>query len=339
MHTVYHREHNRLAGLVAAKNPDWSDEEIFQTARKLNIAQYQRTIFAEYLPEIIRGLKVPKYTGYKKNTEAGTSIEFATGAFRYGHSTAAPYKLLNKDRQPVCFAIPPGTPFPPGTTNELPFAGQLGGGFTVHVAYASAGGPQNIFRGIVDTPADKPDLKVNDVVRNVRLSVLTGAGVDIFTSDIVRGRETGLPLYYELREEFYKGSRKAKICNKEDVGSIECFLEINADPEVAAALQEIYGEVTAIDGVIGLLAEDKEDAGEYLPRTAAAIILDEYVRSRDGDRFWYEQDGYLSQQEVDIIGNRRFVDIIRENFPDVEVSDNAFTPPPGANPNFGAVCP
>lgn len=352
IHTVYHREHNRLANLVAAQNPGWTDEQIFQSARKLNIAQYQRTIIEEYLPEVLRGLRIPKYRGYKKNTESSTSIEFATGAFRYGHSTTAPYKLLDADKEPLCFFVPPGVFGPaPFTTNELPFAGQLGGFFTVHVAYASAegpvlsdaDGPQNILRGLVNTPVDEPDLKINDVLRNIQIPGLIGNGVDLLTSDIVRGRETGLPSYYELRKEFYVGSRqnnlyKAKRCDKGEIDSIECFLEINADPEVAGALQAIYGKVTAIDGVIGLLAENKEDASEYLPRTSAGIILDEYVRSRDGDRFWYEQEGYLSAEEAEIIGDRRFVEIVRDNFPNVEVSDNVFMLAPDADPNFGVEC-
>lgn len=340
MHTVYHREHNRLAGLLAEQYPNWDDEQLFQTARKLNIAQYQRTLFEEYLPEVVRGLSIPKYTGYKKNTEAATSIEFATGAFRYGHSTTAPFTLLDANLDPVSFTVQAGVfgPFP-FTDDKLPFAGQLGGPFTVHVAYQLAGGsvfangPSNIMRGLVNTPVDEPDIKINDVLRNIRAVGLFGNGVDLITSDIVRGRETGLPSYYALRKEFYQGSRKrdlykAKTCVEGATDSIGCFLEITADTEVATNMQTIYGKVTAIDGIIGLLAEDKENDSEYLPRTAASILLDEYVRARDGDRFWYEQRSYLSAKEARILGTRTFGDIVRDNFLGVVVnSENVFVLP------------
>lgn len=345
MHTLYHREHNRLAQQVKARNPQWTDEQIFQAARKLNIAQYQRTIFQEYLPEVLRGLDVPKYTGYKQSTAAATSIEFATGAFRYGHSTTAPYKILDANLAPVCFTIPPGVfGSLPLRTSELPFAGQLGGFFTPALAYFSASGPANIVRGLVNTPVDEPDLKINDVLRNIRIPGLSGSGVDLLTSDIVRGRETGLPSYYELRKAFYDGSRhrdlyKATACTAGQVDSLECFQEITTAPGVAADLQALYGKVTAIDGVVGLLAEDKEAASEYLPRTSASIIRDEYLRSRDGDRFWYEQKDYLSAEEAAIVGTRRFVDMVRDSFPGVAVSDNVFTLAPNANPNFGVTCP
>jgi hypothetical protein len=344
MHTLYHREHNRLADALAGAHPDWDDEQIFQEARKLNIAQYQRTIFEEYLPEVLRGLKIPKYTGYKKNTEGDTSIEFATGAFRYGHSTTAPYRLLDENRCPFTFTVPGGVFGPSSFTDDkLPFAGQLGGPFTPPQAYLLAengspygDGPENIVRSLVNEAVDEPDLEINDVLRNIRAVGLSGNGIDLMVSDIVRGRETGLPSYYELRKAFYTGSRnkdlyKAKGCDEGAIDSIECFLEINSDPDVAYNLQDIYGKVTAIDGVIGLLAEDKEDSTEYLPRTSANIILDEYLRSRDADRFWYEQKGYLPPESVALL--HRFVDILRDNFPALDVEDNPFVLPADAGAN------
>ena len=53
LHTLFMREHNRIATKLASMNPRWSDERIYQEARKINIAQYQHIIFKEWLPIII----------------------------------------------------------------------------------------------------------------------------------------------------------------------------------------------------------------------------------------------------------------------------------------------
>merc|ERR1712029_729541 len=53
LHTLFMREHNRIATQLASINPSWSDDKIYQEARKINVAEYQHIIFKEWLPIII----------------------------------------------------------------------------------------------------------------------------------------------------------------------------------------------------------------------------------------------------------------------------------------------
>ena len=53
LHTIFMREHNRIATELARLNPRWSDDKIYQEARKINIAEYQHILFKEWLPIII----------------------------------------------------------------------------------------------------------------------------------------------------------------------------------------------------------------------------------------------------------------------------------------------
>ena len=61
--------------------PSWSDEDIFQSARRLNIATLQNIIAYEYLPAFL-DVELSPYTGYKPFTHPGISHEFQSAAFR-----------------------------------------------------------------------------------------------------------------------------------------------------------------------------------------------------------------------------------------------------------------
>jgi hypothetical protein len=103
---LFLREHNRLAELLVKLNPlkYSSDEIIFQTARQINIAQYQHVIFNELLPILIgqnamnlyelnpsRGFNSDSYfMNYNRELYPSVSIEFSTAAFRFGHSLVRP---------------------------------------------------------------------------------------------------------------------------------------------------------------------------------------------------------------------------------------------------------
>lgn len=53
MHTLWVREHNRLAGLVKGAFCGADDEEIYQLTRKLVGASLQKITYNEFLPELL----------------------------------------------------------------------------------------------------------------------------------------------------------------------------------------------------------------------------------------------------------------------------------------------
>ena len=72
----------------------------------------------------------------------------------------------------------------------------------------------------------------------------------------------------------------------------------------------MYGNVDNIDLWVAGLAEDHLP-NSSLGRTFTAILVDQFTRTRDGDRFWYENA--LAQNIVREINNTTLADIVRRN--------------------------
>lgn len=53
MHTLFMREHNRIATQLANVNPSWSDDKLFNEARKILLGVYQHIIYSQYIPSTI----------------------------------------------------------------------------------------------------------------------------------------------------------------------------------------------------------------------------------------------------------------------------------------------
>jgi len=84
IHTLFVREHNRLADEISADNPSLEDEEIYQVARRKVGAYLQSIVYNEWLPAM--GVNIAPYGGYRDDINAQISNVFSASAFRMGHT-------------------------------------------------------------------------------------------------------------------------------------------------------------------------------------------------------------------------------------------------------------
>jgi hypothetical protein len=75
--TLFAREHNRIVALLPKSLPAQTK---FSIARRVVGAEVQYITYTQFLPAM--GVKLPAYTGYKKNVNAAISDEFATVGYR-----------------------------------------------------------------------------------------------------------------------------------------------------------------------------------------------------------------------------------------------------------------
>lgn len=296
LQTILAREHNRLCDSLSTQFPHWSDEQLFQRARKLVGAEMQAITYNEWLP--IMGIDLPEYQGYNPNIEPNIYNAFSTAAFRVGH-TLLNSLIVRMDNQ--------GNYMPQGDL-------LLRDAFFNPDRIMEVGGIEPYLLGLATTVQQAFDCKMIDDVRNM-LFIQHGAQVrDLASINIVRGRERGLPDYNTVRQDF-------------GMAPVKDFSDITSNIEMGKKLKALYGNVNNIDAWVGMLAEDHTVGGLFGP-TIEKILEVQFIALREGDRYYYENDPALNSTVKEWISRTTLSDLIRRNSTVDIISDHAFVAGP-----------
>ncbi len=290
MHTVWVREHNYWAEQIFADDPTLTDDEIYEQARAIGIAELQAITYNEFLPALLGEGAIKPYSGYDPDVDPSIANIFSTASYRFGHSMLSSELLrLNND----------------GTVIEE-------GNLPLQEAFFAPdeildNGIDSILLGAATQKAQEIDPFIVDDVRNFLFGPPGAGGFDLASLNIQRGRDHGLPSYNEARVEL-------------GLDPVESFADISSDLEIQARLEEAYGTVDNIDLWVGALAEDHvHDAS--MGELNYTVLVDQFTRIRDGDRFWYEN--IYEGEQLEQFQNTTLADVLERNT-DLELRDNVF---------------
>lgn len=253
MHNLFVREHNYWASKIKKKKSSLTGEEVYQRARAIVIAEIQNITFNEFLPMLIGTYAPDIDSRYNRNLKAAIFTEFSTAAFRMGHTFVSGELYLETMK------------------GEGSFVKLRNSFFNPH-EYERAG-MNSILLGFSKHMAQDRDPMINTELQNFLMIFPVEGIFDLFSFNIQRGRDHGIPSYNDLREN--RGFTRVRT-----------FAEISKHGEFNEALSNSYDSVDDIDPWLGLIAE-KASNNALLGTTASSIIAQQFRLLRDADRFWF----------------------------------------------------
>lgn len=256
MQTLWMREHNRLAEELTQLNEDWDAETVFQEARRIVIAEMQHITYNEwikYLLDTSNLNKIVKYDDFNKHIDPTVSNEFATSGIR------VLYAMI-----PNIISLMDENNMENSTLRLLNHFNNPG----IIVTHFDS-----LLRGLANQRAQKIGVHYSmDLTNN--LFADAKFGYDLLSFDIQRGRDHGLPGY-----NFYR-----QLCGLPKVLEFKDLKDVMSK-SARLSLSLVYKHVDDIDLIIGGLLEKPVDS--LLGPTMSCIIADQFMRTKQGDRFFY----------------------------------------------------
>ena len=298
LHTLFAREHNRIAEELLVENPSWTDRQLFQSAKQQVSGIIQAIVYEEWLPAM--GIHLPAYTGYDETINPSISNVFSAAAFRYGHTTINS-NIVRMDNE--------GKIMEEGNTllKEI---------FFNPTSIMEAGGMEALLKGMSVQVQQEFDCKMVDDLRNFLFGPPGAGGLDLAAINIQRGRERGLADYNTIRQDM-------------GLAAVTDFDRLSSNAEINQIIAELYQDINDIDPWVGMLAEDHMPNALF-GATAMRIVAEQFLKLRDGDRFYYENEADFTSEEIQAIKNTRLADVIRRNF-DITIQDDVFFAQPAEN--------
>ncbi|MEI2297169.1 peroxidase family protein [Ensifer sp. MJa1] len=359
MHTIWARNHNfHVEGLEAA-GFDGTAEELYQAAKMINEAEYQRVVFDEFAEMLIggiRGLGTHGFEEYNPDASAGISHEFAAAVYRVGHSLIGQtMTVIGPDGLPKQVALFDAFLNP---TNEAgAFTAPLPPGYVPQPGYEQLG-VNAILGGTIAQAAEEVDFNIVDAVRNdlVRISA------DLFSFNVARGWDVGLGTLNQIRMDLaasqdpYVAAARGYAGDLSPYTSWEDFQARNglsntvinqfkqAYPDLVLQAQDIApfqainpgiqvaiqangtGVVKGIDRVdlwVGGLAEKHINDG-MVGQTFWIVLHEQFERLQEADRFYYISRFDNFDFYENIIDGQEFADIIARNTGMTDLPEHIF---------------
>ncbi|EDV93845.1 GH19553, partial [Drosophila grimshawi] len=248
VYTIFMRNHNRIAAELLARNKGWSDEQLFQAAKVVNVDIYRRLIMKEWLTQVLGEASAANVLAASPATDGQqlpeVSNEFGVAAIRF-YFSMLPNVLHNlaPDNEVVSHtASNQGYIF---LSNILPLTklfelkNEI---YKPRLQYTSKK-LNEILQSLLHERAMKMDSSYVDAL--VWHEPTKPAHADVLAFDIQRGRDHGLQPYYKYLE----------ICNRNKKITSWSDFEDFIPKELVDKLKTIYNSWTHVDLIVGGISE------------------------------------------------------------------------------------
>lgn len=289
---LFVREHNNWVAQLHAEDPSLTGDQLYNMARAITTAEYQNIIYTEFLPSLLGPDALTSYQGYNPNVSPQIFEEFSTAAYRFGHSIISPTEtkiandgLVLEQQDLVAASAEPTS------------------------AFGTNGGADALLRNLAQDYSQQEGATINSDLRNMLNANPPGDQGDLAAIDILRERDLGIATLNQTREAI-------------GLTPYTSFSQITSDPTLAGELQQVYGSVDQVDLFVGGLAEDPAPDAMVGP-TFQAIIADQFENLRDGDRLFFENQGF-SPTLMNQIQNTTLSDLIDRNTDTTVMQSDAF---------------
>ena len=302
MHTIFVREHNRIARELHSLNPSLDYDAVFQLTRAIVGAEIQKITYFDYLPALIgRRFFDASIRSYQEAGEYDPRIDsavpntFAAAAYRYGHSQIQPVlDRLDENLEDI-------------SAGPL----SLADAFFNPSQYTTGEGTDPILRGLLTQSVRTVDVFLNSIL-TTQLFASDTARFDLATLNIQRGRDHGIPPYMIWKKW----------------ATQTCGVTSDFRNELTyIRLLQTYGSLDTVDLWVGGLAEEPVRGG-LVGATFACIFANTFGAIRNGDRFYFENsntDAFFTGQQRDEITKSSLSRIICDNSDNIDsIRRNAF---------------
>lgn len=266
MHTMFLREHNDIAKHLYELNAHWTDEMLYQEARRLSIAIFQNMIYKDFLPWLIGDENMKRFDLYSKKSGYSYKYndhlypnainEFVAGGFRL-HNLISP-DVMKADKN-LCTLVKEGL-------NKF-FQNQ----------YETFNDLDSICRGLLVAKTQDSHFQASTSINYQYLEdfEMKGDRSSLPAMNSQRGREHGFQSYTSYRY----WALGEQVTSWEDLYDFDAI--------TISHLKQVYERPEDIDLWIGMIGENSRSDGMLGP-TQSLIIAKQFHDIKYSDRFWFE---------------------------------------------------
>jgi Animal haem peroxidase len=331
LHTLFALEHNAICEhLRKEEKRAWGEEELFQTARLVNVALMAKIHTTEWTPAVLAhpttkvGIKMEwwgicerlkRSIGRVSTSETisgivGSPTDHHGVPYCLTEEFAAVYRMHSLMPDDFVFRLPDG-----GSDRRPMSLTELRTGQAIPVL-RELGMPSVLYTLGISHPGA---ITLHNYPRTLQEFDREGELFDLAATDILRDRERGVPRYNHFREAFHKAP-------------VRRFDQLSTNPAWVEEIRRVYDDdIDAVDLMVGLHAEPRP-SGFGFSDTAFRVFLLMALRRLKSDRFFtdcYNAEHY-TKAGLDWIDNNSMKTMLLRHFPTLVPAlgpiENAFAP-------------